>query len=198
MPRLARRQARRPRPPGTPTAPSRITGGTGGLGALIARHPVTEHGVRRLLLAGRRDRTPSAPPHCARELAASGAEAVLRPLRRRRPRRPGRTARPARRAGVCTPPASSTTAYWPPWTPNRSTGCCGPRSTPSWNLHDLTRDRDPSAFVLLSSTAGLLVGGGQGQPRRRQHLPRRLPRTAARWARPPSPRLRPAVRRAAA
>ncbi|MEU4345796.1 polyketide synthase dehydratase domain-containing protein, partial [Nocardia sp. NPDC023852] len=31
-----------------------ITGGTGGLGAVAARHLVTEHGVRRLVLAGRR------------------------------------------------------------------------------------------------------------------------------------------------
>ncbi|MYR20674.1 KR domain-containing protein, partial [Streptomyces sp. SID6137] len=31
-----------------------VTGGTGTLGALIARHLVTEHGVRHLVLAGRR------------------------------------------------------------------------------------------------------------------------------------------------
>ncbi|MEU8975744.1 beta-ketoacyl synthase N-terminal-like domain-containing protein, partial [Streptomyces monashensis] len=31
-----------------------VTGGTGGLGALVARHLVTEHGVRHLILAGRR------------------------------------------------------------------------------------------------------------------------------------------------
>ena len=30
-----------------------VTGGTGGLGALVARHLVTRHGVRHLLLASR-------------------------------------------------------------------------------------------------------------------------------------------------
>ena len=31
-----------------------VTGGTGALGALVARHLVTEHGARHLLLASRR------------------------------------------------------------------------------------------------------------------------------------------------
>ena len=43
-----------------------ITGGTGGLGALLARHLVSAHGVRHLLLASRRG--PEAPG--AEELAA--------------------------------------------------------------------------------------------------------------------------------
>ncbi|MEK8169494.1 KR domain-containing protein [Streptomyces sp. M19] len=42
-----------------------ITGGTGGLGGLIARHLVTGHGVRRLLLTSRRGADAPAPPNCA-------------------------------------------------------------------------------------------------------------------------------------
>ncbi|MFC7466556.1 SDR family NAD(P)-dependent oxidoreductase [Actinomadura keratinilytica] len=54
-----------------------ITGGTGTLGALVARHLVTRHGVRHLLLTSRRG--PDAPGAAAlrEELAALGAEAEI-------------------------------------------------------------------------------------------------------------------------
>ncbi len=48
-----------------------ITGGTGGLGAVVARHLVAEHGVRRLLLVSRRG------------LGAEGAEALTDELTER-------------------------------------------------------------------------------------------------------------------
>jgi acyl transferase domain-containing protein/NADPH:quinone reductase-like Zn-dependent oxidoreductase len=50
-----------------------ITGGTGGLGALVARHLITEHGVRQLLLLSRRG--PAAPQaaELQAELSALGA-----------------------------------------------------------------------------------------------------------------------------
>ncbi|KJS52245.1 hypothetical protein VM98_32685, partial [Streptomyces rubellomurinus subsp. indigoferus] len=54
-----------------------ITGGTGTLGGLLARHLVAEHGVRHLVLTGRRgDRTPGAA-ELAAELTALGAEVTL-------------------------------------------------------------------------------------------------------------------------
>ncbi|MGY5137618.1 SDR family NAD(P)-dependent oxidoreductase, partial [Streptomyces nigrescens] len=54
-----------------------VTGGTGGLGALVARHLVTEHGVRHLVLSSRRG--PQAPGAAALrdELAALGAEVTV-------------------------------------------------------------------------------------------------------------------------
>ncbi|MEV4727712.1 type I polyketide synthase, partial [Micromonospora humida] len=36
------------------------------------------------------------------------------------------------------------------------------KATPAWHLHDLTRDRELSAFVLFSSAAGVVDGSGQG------------------------------------
>ncbi|GDY60236.1 hypothetical protein SVIO_108590 [Streptomyces violaceusniger] len=72
IPRLASADAPDPAAP-DPAAPDPvwggdgtvlITGGLGGLGALIAQHLVTAHGVRHLVLAGRRGRTPRAPGNC--------------------------------------------------------------------------------------------------------------------------------------
>nr|WP_281798700.1 KR domain-containing protein [Streptomyces sp. SS52] len=63
-----------------------VTGGTGGLGAVLARHLVAEHGVRHLLLAGRRG--PDAPG--AAELRAEPGvrgRGDPRGLRRERPGR---------------------------------------------------------------------------------------------------------------
>ncbi len=40
--------------------------------------------------------------------------------------------------------------------------CCGPRSMAAWNLHELTRDLDLSAFVMFSSMAGIVGAPGQG------------------------------------
>ncbi|MEK8170187.1 polyketide synthase dehydratase domain-containing protein [Streptomyces sp. M19] len=42
-----------------------VTGGTGTLGGLVARHLVTAHGVRHLVLTSRRAPTRRAPPNCA-------------------------------------------------------------------------------------------------------------------------------------
>ncbi|MGH3238872.1 MAG: beta-ketoacyl synthase N-terminal-like domain-containing protein, partial [Spirillospora sp.] len=52
-----------------------ITGGTGGLGALVARHLVSEHGVRRLLLTSRRGIDAPGAAELRAELAAAGADA---------------------------------------------------------------------------------------------------------------------------
>jgi polyketide synthase 12 len=48
-----------------------VTGGTGGLGLALARHLAAEHGVRRLLLTGRRG---TVEPDALAELAGLGAE----------------------------------------------------------------------------------------------------------------------------
>ncbi|MGC4951559.1 SDR family NAD(P)-dependent oxidoreductase, partial [Streptomyces sp. DT224] len=50
-----------------------ITGGTGGLGALTARHLVTAHGVRDLLLVSRSGPNAPGAAELAEELTALGA-----------------------------------------------------------------------------------------------------------------------------
>ena len=51
-----------------------ITGGTGTLGALVAKHLVTRHGVRHLVLAGRRGPDAPGAAELAAELTDLGAQ----------------------------------------------------------------------------------------------------------------------------
>ena len=141
-----------------------ITGGTGTLGGLLARHLVTRHGVRHLLLTGRRG--PSAPGAEAlrQELAALGAEVAVVACdaadRERWPRcspRPRPTAADRRRARGRRPAGRVARGAYA----DQLAAVLRPKAEAARNLHELTRDNELSAFVLFSSFAG--VAGGLAQ-----------------------------------
>ncbi|MER5548997.1 SDR family NAD(P)-dependent oxidoreductase [Streptomyces sp. NPDC002589] len=160
VPRLARAKAGGPLawdPDGTVL----ITGGTGGLGALIARHLVSEHGVRRLLLAGRRGADAPGAVELRAELGELGAEAILARCD---------AADRADLAALLTEHDVRAVVHAAGVVDNgvlatldagKVDRVLRSKVDAAWNLHELTREKDLSAFVLLSSTAGLLVGGGQ-------------------------------------
>ncbi|KJK55293.1 type I polyketide synthase, partial [Saccharothrix sp. ST-888] len=139
-----------------------ITGGTGGLGALIARHLVTAHGVRRLVLAGRRG--PQAPGAAAlqAELAHLGAQAELVAC--------DVADRAALAALLAEHPVDSIVhtagvlddALIGSLTPERIDTVLRPKADAAWHLHELTKDREIARFVLFSSAAGTLDATGQG------------------------------------
>nr|WP_031470907.1 type I polyketide synthase [Sciscionella sp. SE31] len=54
-----------------------VTGGTGALGAAVARHLVTRHGIRRLVLTGRRGPEAPGAGDLRAELTGHGAQVVL-------------------------------------------------------------------------------------------------------------------------
>ncbi|MGW1507482.1 SDR family NAD(P)-dependent oxidoreductase [Streptomyces mirabilis] len=152
--------------PWDPAGTVLVTGGTSGLGALLARHLVTEHGVRHLLLTSRRGAEAPGARELVEQLAGLGAEATAVACDAA-----DRTAladllagipddRPLR--GVVHAAGVMDNALVAALTPAQMEAVLRPKVDAAWNLHELTRDLDLTAFVLLSSCAGLLVGVGQG------------------------------------
>ncbi|WP_406390231.1 SDR family NAD(P)-dependent oxidoreductase [Streptomyces sp. NBC_00882] len=142
-----------------------VTGGTGGLGALLARHLVTEHKTRRLLLVSRRGPAAEGATELREELTRLGADVDITAC--------DVTSRDALAALLDTiPDQHPLTAVIhtagilddstvPQMTPEQLDKVLRPKVDAAWHLHELTKDRDLSAFVLYSSFAGFLGTPGQ-------------------------------------
>ncbi|WP_432087349.1 type I polyketide synthase [Streptomyces sp. bgisy095] len=142
-----------------------ITGGTGGVGSAVARHLVAEHGVRSLLLAGRRGPSADGVPDLVAELERAGATvrveacdvadraAVAELLTRTPPDSPLTAVVHA--AGVL---ADGTVESLAPEGLDRVLAA---KAGGALHLHELTRDRPLSAFVQFSALAGTLGTAGQ-------------------------------------
>ncbi|WP_421106322.1 SDR family NAD(P)-dependent oxidoreductase [Streptomyces sp. NEAU-S77] len=148
-----------------PEGTALVTGATGTLGGLVARHLVTEHGVRHLLLLSRRGADAHGAADLVAELRASGADVTLA------------ACDVADRAALAevlaaVPAAHPLTAVVHTagvlddgvigsLTAERVDRVLPPKVDAAVNLHELTRDLDLSAFVLFSAAAGTLGGPGQ-------------------------------------
>ncbi|WP_306970436.1 type I polyketide synthase [Streptomyces afghaniensis] len=137
-----------------------VTGGTGGLGAVLARHLVTRHGVRDLLLLSRRGADAPGAADLVDELTGQGArvEAVACDVADR----DALTAALAgRRVGHVVHAAGvlddATTAHL---TPERVAAVLRPKADAAWYLHELLPD--VRSFTMFSSAAGTFGNAGQG------------------------------------
>ncbi|MBF6451066.1 SDR family NAD(P)-dependent oxidoreductase [Nocardia elegans] len=164
VPRLRRRESGalvRPVERGTVL----VTGGTGGLGALIARHLVTNHGVRQLLLISRRGTAAPGAMRLRDELVELGAQvtiaacdvsdraalaAVIDGIPGEHPL-----------AGVVHAAGTVDNGVIESMTGERIDSVFAPKVDAAWHLHELTRDRSLSLFVLFSSAGGLVLAAGQ-------------------------------------
>ncbi|MFD5786993.1 type I polyketide synthase [Streptomyces sp. NPDC127037] len=142
-----------------------ITGATGALGSLLARHLVHRHGIRSLLLAGRRGAEAPGTTELTAELRETGAavrvvacdmtDAVqVRALVAQVPAAHPLTA-VVHAAGVLDD------ATVGGLTARRLDAVLRPKVDGAWNLHKATEGLDLAAFVLFSSIAGTLGTAGQ-------------------------------------
>ncbi|HEU5471212.1 MAG TPA: SDR family NAD(P)-dependent oxidoreductase [Actinophytocola sp.] len=142
-----------------------VTGATGALGALLARHLVTEHGVRHLMLTSRQGMAATGAGELVAELTGLGARvrvaacdvadrAALAGLLDTVPADHPLTA-VVHTAGVLDDATIESL------TPQQLDTVLRPKVDGAWNLHELTRDLPLSAFVLFSSIVGTAGMAGQ-------------------------------------
>ncbi|HZG05132.1 MAG TPA: SDR family NAD(P)-dependent oxidoreductase, partial [Streptomyces sp.] len=142
-----------------------ITGGTGVLGGHVARHLVTEHGVRDLLLVSRSGPRAAGAAELHEELTALGARVriVACDAADRQQLTDLLAIVPAEHplSAVIHAAGALDDTTVTNLTPERLRAVLRPKVDAAWHLHELTAHLDLDAFVLFSSAAATLGAPGQ-------------------------------------
>ncbi|SOX53761.1 Phenolphthiocerol synthesis polyketide synthase type I Pks15/1 [Mycobacterium ahvazicum] len=143
-----------------------ITGGTGMAGSAVAAHLVARYGVAHVVLASRGGAQGEGVAELVDRLRTAGAEvsvvacdvadrdalaALIAGLPARYPLK-----------GVFHAAGVLDDGLIASLTPHRMDTVLRSKVDGAWNLHELTRDMDLSAFVMFSSMAGIVGSPGQG------------------------------------
>ncbi|WP_449343268.1 SDR family NAD(P)-dependent oxidoreductase, partial [Streptomyces silvisoli] len=143
-----------------------ITGGTGGLGGVVARHLVAEHGVRHLLLVSRRGMDAPGAAGLVAELTEQGAAVSVMACdvsdRQALAGVLGSVSSDHPVTGVVHTAGVLEDGVIGSLSREQLDRVLAPKVDAAWHLHELTRELDLSLFVVFSSLAGVVGGGGQG------------------------------------
>ncbi|WP_327682127.1 SDR family NAD(P)-dependent oxidoreductase [Kitasatospora sp. NBC_00458] len=143
-----------------------VTGASGTLGALVARHLVVGHGVRRLVLASRRGADAPGAAELVAELTGAGASVTVEACdvadREALAALLARIPAQAPLTGVVHTAGVLDDGVIESLTPERFDTVLRPKLDAAWHLHELTEHLDLSTFVLFSSAAGTFGAAGQG------------------------------------
>ncbi|WP_326810369.1 SDR family NAD(P)-dependent oxidoreductase [Streptomyces scopuliridis] len=133
-----------------PDATVLVTGGTGALGRQVARHPVTEHGVRHLLLTSRRGLDASGAGAFRDELVALGAAVTVATCDAadREPLAEVLAGVPDEHplGAVIHVAGVTDDGVVESLTPDRLAAALRPKADAAWNLHLATREHELAAF----------------------------------------------------
>jgi len=142
-----------------------ITGGTGGLGALFARHLVTEHGARHLLLANRGGPETEGAPALKTELEELGAEVTIVACdvgdRDQLEKLIGSIPEERPLGAVIHAAGALSDGVIEGLTDEQLERVFSPKADAAWHLHELSAEAELSHFVLFSSAAGVFGNPGQ-------------------------------------
>ncbi|MEV6558506.1 SDR family NAD(P)-dependent oxidoreductase [Nocardia sp. NPDC051756] len=140
-----------------------ITGGTGAIGALLARHLVSRHGVRNLVLLSRRGLETPGAAQLHGELSALGAavQIVACDVAQRDSLRAAIAQIDPPLTGVIHAAGVLDDAVLDTVTPQQLETVLRPKVDAAWNLHEATAAAELSMFVLCSSIAGVIGPAGQ-------------------------------------
>ncbi|WP_120313567.1 SDR family NAD(P)-dependent oxidoreductase, partial [Mycobacterium alsense] len=146
-----------------PEGTALITGGTGMLGALFAEHLVTRYGIRDLLLLSRSGPDAAGAGELRERLEGLGARVAITACDTDDPAALAAAVDTVGRPLTAVIHAAGVLddAVVTDLTPEQLDRVLAAKADSAWHLHRLTADRDPAAFVLFSSAAGILGGPGQ-------------------------------------